>query len=592
MILAGRWLDLLRVGRRGLAGLLAWALLCATAAADTSAEPLRLGADMPSVDAWPALRVLADPEQRLDAAAALAARSRFEVPQVPRGNLGPRQGVTWLHVPVATEPDAPRSWALRLQYSLLHDVQVHVYDSAGNLVHQARLGALIPFADREQQTRALSTLIDLPRGQRFDMLLRVDTPTATLVSIALLQPSALGVEESREQALQGLMSGLWLFMILYSLVNWLHRRETLFLAYATALVSSWLFAQAVYGTGPQHLWPHSAWLTANLSALAPLLMVLANVHFFVGALDMRLHEPRAARLMGSVSVLAGLVAGLFMLDLVGYRTAALCSMGLVVVHLGVVIPVMLRRIRGGDRAAVYLLAGVAIYSVGVGLLIALMRGLVSVGFLSMHGAQFSFALEMVCWLMVLGARLEHVRAAADAARHEHKMLHLLAHSDALTGLHNRRGLLQALEAGSVDGRVPAPGQRLAVFMLDLDGFKPVNDRWGHDTGDELLRQVAQRLTHAVRPSDVVARLGGDEFVVAVFGLSDELQAELIGRKLLAQFGAAFVLDDERRVNLGATIGYALGQFPDVDPIDLLQRADAAMYGGKQSGKNSLVAASA
>lgn len=591
MNLAGRWLDLQHGIGRGLASLLAWAVLCGTAAAG-SVEPLRLGADTPVVEAWPALRVLADPEQRLDAAAALAAKARFETPEVPRGNLGPRRVVTWLHLPLAIEPDAPPTWALRLQYSMLHEVQVHVFNSTGHLVHQARLGALIPFAEREQQTRALSTLLDLPRGQRFDVLLRVDTPTAMLVPIAFLQPSALGIEESREQALQGLMSGLWLFMILYSLVNWLHRRETLFLAYATALVSSWLFSQAVYGTGPQYLWPHSSWLTANLSALAPLFMVLANVHFFVGALDMRLHEPRAARLMGSFSVVAGIVAGLFMLDMVSYRTAAVCSMGLVVVHLGVVIPVTLRRIRGGDRAAIYLLAGVAIYIAGVGLLIGLMRGLVSVGFLSMHGAQFSFAAEMVCWLMVLGARLEHVRLAADAARHEHKMLHLLAHSDALTGLHNRRGLLQALEAGSSDGRPPVPGQRLAVFMLDLDGFKPVNDRWGHDTGDELLRQVAQRLTHAVRPSDVVARLGGDEFVVAVFGLSDEAQAELIGRKLLAQFGAAFVLGDDRRVSLGATIGFASGALPQVDPIDLLQRADAAMYDGKQSGKNTLVAAPA
>jgi diguanylate cyclase (GGDEF)-like protein len=321
-------------------------------------------------------------------------------------------------------------------------------------------------------------------------------------------------------------------------------------------------------------------------------MVLANVQFFVGALDMRLHEPRAARLMGGFSVLAGLVAGLFMLDFVSYRVAAVCSMSLVVVHLLVVIPATLRRIRGGDRAAIYLLAGAAIYSAGVGLLIALMRGQVPTNFLSLHGAQFSFAAEMVCWLMVLGARLEHVREAADAARHEHKMLHLLAHSDALTGLHNRRGLLQALEAGSSDGRPPTPGQRLAVFMLDLDGFKPVNDRWGHDTGDELLRQVAQRLMHAVRPSDVVARLGGDEFVVAVFGLSDEAQAESIGRKLLAQFCASFVLGDDRRVSLGATIGFATGALPQVDPIDLLQRADAAMYDGKQSGKNTLVAAPA
>ena len=149
MTLASRWLDWRRLLGRGLAGLLAWALLCGPAAAGAR-EPLRLGADTPVVEVWSALGVLADPEQRLDAAAALAARPRFEAPQAPRGNLGPRRGVTWLHVPVAIEPDAPPTWALRLQYSMLHDVQVHVFDSAGHPVHQARLGALIPFAEREQ----------------------------------------------------------------------------------------------------------------------------------------------------------------------------------------------------------------------------------------------------------------------------------------------------------------------------------------------------------------------------------------------------------------------------------------------------------
>ncbi|WP_158219620.1 diguanylate cyclase [Ideonella sp. A 288] len=593
MNLASRSLDVLRLIGRALACavvLSTWGLTAAAAAG--AVEPLHLRANEPVVDAWKALRVLADPEERLDATAAKAALSRFEPPQTPYANLGPRAGATWLHLPVQIEADASPIWSLRFHYALLHDVQVRVFDAFGQRVHLAQLGTLVPFADREQRTRGLSTLLQLPPGQRFDVLVRVKTPTATLVPIALLQQSALGEEESREQAFQGLMSGLWLFMILYSLVNWVQRRESLFLAYSGALISSWLFSQAVYGTGPQYLWPHSSWWAGNLPALVPMLMVMANVHFFVGALDMPSHAPRAARAMRVIGALAALGAVLFMLQVVPYRVASGSSMVLVIGHLAVVFPVILKRVRGGDRAAAYLLMGSTIYIAGVSLMIALLLGFLPVTFFTLHAAQFSFAAEMVCWLMVLGTRLEQLRQAAAAAQHEHEHLHHLAHTDALTGLRNRRGLLEWLQGASADGRRSAPGQRLAVFMLDLDGFKLVNDRWGHDTGDELLRQAAQRLTRAVRPTDVVARLGGDEFVVAVFGLGDDERADAIGQKLLAQFQQPFSLADDRTAAVGATIGFAMAGLPLDDPADLLQRADAAMYRGKQSGRNTLVAAPA
>ncbi len=128
---------------------------------------------------------------------------------------------------------------------------------------------------------------------------------------------------------------------------------------------------------------------------------------------------------------------------------------------------------------------------------------------------------------------------------------------------------------------------LALYMLDLDGFKPVNDRFGHDVGDELLRVVAQRLRASVRAGDAVARLGGDEFVVMAHGLTNEAQALELGRKLVDAFRAPFALD-ERTCSVTATIGYALAPADVNDAGALLKSADAAMYTGKQEGKDQLV----
>jgi diguanylate cyclase (GGDEF)-like protein len=174
-----------------------------------------------------------------------------------------------------------------------------------------------------------------------------------------------------------------------------------------------------------------------------------------------------------------------------------------------------------------------------------------------------------------------VHAAAQHASRERDKLHSLAHTDPLTGLPNRRGLDVTLAAELAHC---TPEKLLALYMLDLDGFKDVNDRYGHHVGDELLIAVARRLTTSLRTSDVVARLGGDEFVITVSGLHDDRQAQEIGQHLLEMFQRPFELSNGQGCTVGMTIGYALVPLDGSEPGTLLQRADAAMYAGKQGGK--------
>ena len=127
---------------------------------------------------------------------------------------------------------------------------------------------------------------------------------------------------------------------------------------------------------------------------------------------------------------------------------------------------------------------------------------------------------------------------------------------------------------------------LALYVLDLDGFKPVNDQYGHDVGDSLLRVVAQRLRASMRAGDGVARTGGDEFVVMAEGLTHEAQALDLGMKLLHAFEGAFVFGTHS-CSVSATIGYALAPTDVSDANALIKAADAAMYLGKQEGKSRL-----
>lgn len=173
-----------------------------------------------------------------------------------------------------------------------------------------------------------------------------------------------------------------------------------------------------------------------------------------------------------------------------------------------------------------------------------------------------------------------LRDVTDAVAMAERMAHL-AQYDALTDLPNRVLLHDRAELGIAQAR--RDGRTLAVMYVDLDGFKQVNDRLGHDTGDVLLVQFAQRLKAAVRATDTVCRQGGDEFVVLLPGLDGADAACAVARKILAACDAPFDLGTETsRVCLSG--GIAL--YPQHgDTFDVLSRhADEAMYAAKRGGR--------
>jgi diguanylate cyclase (GGDEF)-like protein len=180
-------------------------------------------------------------------------------------------------------------------------------------------------------------------------------------------------------------------------------------------------------------------------------------------------------------------------------------------------------------------------------------------------------------LQSMNAQLENTVAERTAE------LRALLLRDVLTGLPNRRALMEALpEAMARAARI---GKPCAIMFLDMDGFKGINDTYGHEEGDELLRQFGARIVDAVRKTDTVARLAGDEFVVILEMLADAADAEEKGRSLLPALQRPFALKTAT-VTLTASIGIAVHMPGDAQDLDaLLARADRAMYAAKREGKN-------
>jgi diguanylate cyclase (GGDEF)-like protein len=163
----------------------------------------------------------------------------------------------------------------------------------------------------------------------------------------------------------------------------------------------------------------------------------------------------------------------------------------------------------------------------------------------------------------------------------------MANFDSLTGLPNRNLFFEHLRKGLQQAR--RQWRLAALLLVDLDGFKQVNDTHGHDTGDELLRQIAGRLQQCVRTTDTVARLGGDEFSIMLMNLENSQGAEAVARKIVehvaepVSFGGA-------SATVTASVGIALYRPEWPDNMDLamtlLRQADAAMYAAKHAGKNA------
>jgi diguanylate cyclase (GGDEF)-like protein/PAS domain S-box-containing protein len=170
--------------------------------------------------------------------------------------------------------------------------------------------------------------------------------------------------------------------------------------------------------------------------------------------------------------------------------------------------------------------------------------------------------------VVINARdISETRAFQERLTHE-------AQHDPLTGLPNRRRMQDALGTSLA-------GEAVAVLFVDLDGFKPVNDAHGHEAGDDLLRQVAERLSACVREQDVLSRVGGDEFVVLMPGVLDQTDADAMSARVRQAVDAPFLVAGIE-ITISASVGVHMAASTS-DPDQALRAADHAMYAMKHAG---------
>lgn len=210
-------------------------------------------------------------------------------------------------------------------------------------------------------------------------------------------------------------------------------------------------------------------------------------------------------------------------------------------------------------------------------------------------AQLDYADRMRRWLLALvssaalllvvlygAVRQLNIAERAAKTRFAYQAMH-----DALTGLANRPALVDHLDQRLANADMERALGGFAVMLVDLDGFKAVNDQHGHQTGDALLKQVSERMATTLRDTDFLARLGGDEFMVVIPQVSDRETAARVAEKLVARIATPYDLPGmvNGTVAVSASIGISLFPHHGGEREVLMKHADEAMYAAKHAGRN-------
>lgn len=587
-------------------------------------RPFLLSPERDMVELGQQVDYLADPSGRLTIAdvSGPAWRERFR--PLPGDsstiNFGYSPDVYWLRFTLANRLPTTTEWWLEIGYFSLEHISLYPPQA-----QPITTGHALPFAQRPIPHRYFVIPLQVD-ARPATFYLQVRSAGSLTIPLRLWRPAAFAADSASSYAAMALYYGTLAALLLYNLLLYLSLRERCYLVYCLFVTSMACGQLALTGFGNQYLWTDWAFWNRIGSDVGFSAAGLFGLWFARCFLATGRTMPRLDGLLGGlIAVFALDILYLLAYDLLtaGRSTGAGAILLSVTSLFGCVAVVAagllgLRRGHGGARV---FLGAWAVLLLGAALAALRNFGWVPTNGFTAHGLQVGSALEMLLLSFALADRIHGERRAREAAqaetlaarqmlverleqaerslefrisqrtaelaeanarlRHNEQRLEEIAHQDPLTGSANRRRLEERIEqARAAAGR----GVSLALLLIDLDRFKPVNDQYGHAIGDEVLRCVAERIRSEIRASDTLARIGGDEFVVLLERVRSPEDAARVAAKLAASLTAPFQIEG-LRIQIGASIGIALYPEHASNTQTLRQYADAAMYQAKKAGGN-------
>lgn len=565
------------------AALLAW-LMWMAAVPLAAAQPAGRDAPAPvarhagGMTVVPFMGVFEDTGRQMDIEAVRQPvnEARFAYPENPlKGAESDR--VLWfrLRLQLADPADAQREWLLLVPTVSTHEMRFYgPYDAQGQaLAEPVVTGMRHPWSTRPAASEQMAWRFRLPGPGVYTVYFRAESTFARFYAASVWDLADYLQDTQDKRMFDGVCYGLLLGLVVFSTVMLLVFRESI---YAWYLVSCGGALLALAGFNGHTLrYPFAHWPAAAgfFYSIAPPLWAISKLMFGRSLLRLSHFAPRLDKVvLAMVAALAaatvyGLLGShpLWLFRLVQASVMA----STVVLTAGAVMA-----IRRRYWPAVLYCAGVTLLLVGICAIVVASWGWVAWTPQQMDMTQAVLVAESIVFAAAMASRVRLLRRSEAALTVRTQELVEALGTDALTGAANRAGLARQAEDAI------AAGRPFALLLLDLDGFKGVNDLHGHAAGDAVLVAMVQRLRAQLRAEDLVARLGGDEFAVLIAGAPPRDVLAAMARRMAA--GAAErVVFEGRALTVGMSVGIACHPHDGATLADLLRAADRAMYACKR-----------
>ena len=505
------------------------------------------------------------------AQAAFAARQFTPAPTPHRtGNDSRPQ---WLRIEV--EPArAHGDWVLALQSTAIDDVRFFgPFDDAGRaLAPPVRTGLVQPYATRPLGLERPAMRLRLDRPGRYVVYMRLQSNTSQSLAVSAWDTAGYVQSRQHKRLFDGVVYGILFTLLVYNLVLAYVFRHVGYGLYVLTCAAA-LFTLASYNGHLAHYvlgdWP---WWQQRANTLGAALWIAFSALLCRNFLEAPRRLPRLDRVLLAVGAAAGLAALLALAGAVAPAHHVLEAAA--AVGAAFAVWAAARVWRQGFAPAGWYLGGQGLLFASALAVVGVNWGVIDSPFLLANGLQIGVVAEMLVFAYALSARVRTMLQRQAELRQRADHLEHAAATDALTGVANRLGLSRCAQ------QLQAAQQPHAVLLLDLDGFKPVNDTHGHEAGDRLLTAVAGRLQQHMRDGDLVARLGGDEFVVLLAGPYTHASLMSLARRLGEAVRVPFT-EVGPAISVGVSIGIAASPEHGASLTELLRYADAAMYRAKR-----------
>ncbi len=588
------------------------------------AAPIQLQADSSGQELNTNVQLLQDAsgQLRIEDMADPAVQQRFE-PAKGRASVGQNPNPWWIKLELQRGADAPANWWLEIGSVTQLDLQLYTPDGQGGWTLR-QSGERVGFSEgRDHDYRRM--LLELPElgSEPTTFYLRSFDPAGNSFPLKIWQKEDLDHLAAHENLGLGLIYGIIAALLLYNLFIFFSLRDAAYFWYVLTTAGALLMIVSMSGHGFQYLWPEGPvpfWLDR---VTLPSLWGFCACRFTQTLLQTRVHVRWAHHLLTFACVFYVIAVGL---EAFGLRNQAAWVIALLsLTSIPAALGSAVIRWRQGYFPALLYLCGYGLILGSISLALMRSTGLVQPATwnayvfplaVSAESILFSFALAYRIQMLkqekaeaVLqadrekSARLAQMQASADElqeavrlrtaelalanqqlSEREERLQHAAFH-DPLTDLPNRRYLIERAEVALADAQ--RRNESVVLMLVDLDHFKPINDRYGHDAGDLLLRTIGHRLREHVRANDMVARLGGDEFAVLICGPDAQQHAQEIAARLLEELSRP-VLYGANRLAVTISIGGALYPQHALQFTGLYKASDEALYRVKQKGRSGFV----